>query len=1233
MKKILSIFMLLAVVLSLNVFVSTAVASAQGTTTHQVTFMLDENTEYKTVTVNHNAYLEMPETPSVDGKIFIEWLTAENDKFSFRTRITEDGLVLYANFENTEKYYTVSFILNGEAISIQQVKEGESAIEPKNLKVPEGKTFDRWSENFLAVQGDLEVNAVLLDVYYTVNVYAEDNLLDIIRVKHGEALDLSGIVAPEKANCEVDGNTPFVSEIDINSVKANGDVYVNYVPVTHSVTFYSEGTVFETLSARYGETAKMPTSIPEINLPEEEKEGYYFAGWALNSEDGELYDFNTLVEGDLELHAVFKTIEKPKYEVKFFDFNGNQYGGTQIVEEGNSAVAPGYPVREGYTFDGWNVDFSDVNSNLNIYPTYTLNSCTVTIKDYLGVVATEEVLYGQAVAIDESLIRTREGYQFVRFDRSLKNITADTVINAVYSIKTYDVRFYSSNLTSLGGLQKIKHGQNAIAPNVEKEGYTFLGWKNLNTNEIESTENITANCSFIATYSRNVYTVTFMEEDTVLHTTQIEYDRGFPSYNYEKEGYKFDGWYLDEELTTKYYASSIYQDTTLYAKWIQIVEEKTYFTVTYYVDDVVYYQQVVERGSSIVLLPAPSKEGFTFFKWHTDEWEYSENTQVPYNVNSDWNITPIFNVATFTVKFYFGSSSWVGHSVTVNYGEAVTFPDNISTSKEGYIFDGWDRDFSCVKSDLTVNAVYVPVKYTITFQDFNGQEMFTQTVNRDEYIQWVEDPVFEGYTFKYWINLDYTKKVTQDMTIKAYAERNSYKVYYYVDGTLWSNMTQTFYYGAYVSIKDSPSINTELKKFLGWSEAPEYMPAHDVEIYGTTYTYQFFNVYYLIDGEVWRTKNIREGKPIGTMTVYDVPNDAWEEAHENIVFKHWGEQPYYMPAEDVYVNAVIEKYEYYKVYFYIDGELYKIVTCMEGKAIPRPNSDEIQAMFPETKKFDGWGDLEWYMPSHDVEAHAEFIYKSYYNLNYYIEGKLFRSFTLLEGTVIDNTDYELTHADVPDDYLPENKEFRGWSTIPYSMPKEDVTINAYVHEFKYYKVTYRVDHQDVEVFEVLEGQPIPTISDPVSDGTRWFTGWTNSDRDIMPGYDVQRYAQWTYLNDIVTKTKSVVKDDCAMYEISLKVTGVVNFVAIKFKINLSVPAEVILDENYASYNAETGELLFVSGKVITEETTLITFSCGMSNPMMSFSFSGFEIYTIDEQGNIVSTVCYHNQNKQEPRVK
>ncbi|MCR5808772.1 MAG: InlB B-repeat-containing protein [Clostridiales bacterium] len=62
-------------------------------------------------------------------------------------------------------------------------------------------------------------------------------------------------------------------------------------------------------------------------------------------------------------------------------------------------------------------------------------------------------------------------------------------------------------------------------------------------------------------------------------------------------------------------------------------------------------------------------------------------------------------VNTYTVTFV----DWNGTVLKeqeVNEGEAAEAPND--PVREGYVFTGWDKDYSCVKSDLTVTALYEP---------------------------------------------------------------------------------------------------------------------------------------------------------------------------------------------------------------------------------------------------------------------------------------------------------------------------------------------------------------------------------------------------------------------------------------------------------------------------------------------------------------------------------------------
>ena len=63
-----------------------------------------------------------------------------------------------------------------------------------------------------------------------------------------------------------------------------------------------------------------------------------------------------------------------KYTVKFLNEDGTQIGDVQEVEEGKTAIAPANPTKEGYTFKGWDKDFSNVTSNIEVKAIFEKNA-------------------------------------------------------------------------------------------------------------------------------------------------------------------------------------------------------------------------------------------------------------------------------------------------------------------------------------------------------------------------------------------------------------------------------------------------------------------------------------------------------------------------------------------------------------------------------------------------------------------------------------------------------------------------------------------------------------------------------------------------------------------------------------------------------------------------------------------------------------------------------------------
>ena len=116
----------------------------------------------------------------------------------------------------------------------------------------------------------------------------------------------------------------------------------------------------------------------------------------------------------------------------------------------------------------------------------------------------------------------------------------------------------------------------------------------------------------------------------------------------------------------------------------------------------------------------------------------------------------------YTVTF----KDWDGtvlSTQSVLEGTAATAPAD--PTREGYTFTGWDKAFDNVTADMTVTAQYTINTYTVTFVDHDGTVLDTQTVNYGEAATAPAAPAREGYHFVAWdVAFD---NITADTTVTA----------------------------------------------------------------------------------------------------------------------------------------------------------------------------------------------------------------------------------------------------------------------------------------------------------------------------------------------------------------------------------------------------------------------------------------------------------------------------------
>lgn len=250
---------------------------------------------------------------------------------------------------------------------------------------------------------------------------------------------------------------------------------------THTVTIIiGEDEIVQ--EVEHGGSADMPAD-PEIS-------GKTFVGWDK--------DYSNITE-DTVITAIFKDGDSTGTDVYHNVTIVIADRETTIqVRDGEAAPLPSTVNIEGYTFKGWDKDYSSIHSDMTITAILEPNSTvktqyTVTFMvggiPYLTLVEAG----GNAIAPITPTVDA-EGNEFIGWDKSLLNINSDMTITAMFASPEYTVTFVVEGISYP---VKVKKGETAVVPvnpTTDSLGRTFIGWDSSFTN-VQS--NLTVNAIFM----------------------------------------------------------------------------------------------------------------------------------------------------------------------------------------------------------------------------------------------------------------------------------------------------------------------------------------------------------------------------------------------------------------------------------------------------------------------------------------------------------------------------------------------------------------------------------------------------------------------------------------------------------------------------------------------------------------------------------------------------------------
>ncbi len=363
----------------------------------------------------------------------------------------------------------------------------------------------------------------------------------------------------------------------------------------------------------------------------------------------------------------------------YFESNGGSNVAYQRVSYADTVTKPDDPTLENYTFAGWYTDetleneydfTTEVQESFTLYAKWTLAIATITYNSKNGSrVASQTVAVGSTTTQPSNPIRS--GYLFE------------------YWCTDYDC-----------------------------------------TIEFDFDTPITENITLYAAWRQTCNVVFDSDGGTEIETQVIGLGElaVYPK-TPKKENYTFAYWCTDEELQNVFdFSTQLYEDTTLYACYVQVSNTVTFDSQGGSSVD----SQRIAIGGYATEPEAPTREGYDFVYWATDKAGTNEFKFTKTTITANITLYASWSSSVCSVTFDTDGGSEVA-TQSVAYGEKVIFPE--IPTKDGYVFEMW-----CTRTETEVDSGEVDEDgNAITSTEYEYEEFDFDTVIKDDltlYAQW-----------------------------------------------------------------------------------------------------------------------------------------------------------------------------------------------------------------------------------------------------------------------------------------------------------------------------------------------------------------------------------------------------------------------------------------------------------------------------------------------------------------
>ena len=333
--------------------------------------------------------------------------------------------------------------------------------------------------------------------------------------------------------------------------------------------------------------------------------------------------------------------------------------------------------------------------------------------------------------------------------------TADQTVKAVYTDASdvfWTINFYNAALAdTLLETKSYQHGSIVTYGGVEptltataKYTYKFKGWDVEPTNAVEDFD-------YHAVYDSTIrsYAIVFNNSDgSKIESATFEYGK-MPSCSKTPTRaatvewkYTHKGWKPAIDVVT---GEAVY--TAIYDS-VRVEYKVIFMNGTEVIDE-----QMVPYGEAAVAPTSVTREGYKFIGWNVSFAK----------ITGDLTVKALFEeLIVRTVNMVDGNGEKIDNQ-KIEDGKEYILPD--APKKEGFTFDGWYNDKDklignpgdkiTITEDLTLEAKYTAISYTITFANEDGSKISSAEVAYGQMPTAPKDPTKASttqytYAFKVW---------------------------------------------------------------------------------------------------------------------------------------------------------------------------------------------------------------------------------------------------------------------------------------------------------------------------------------------------------------------------------------------------------------------------------------------------------------------------------------------------